>query len=157
MADYTSSDEIVTLAGQTGLGLRTDDAAGADLAAAAVAYATGEVDFYAQGRYSGLDLVQYARNAATHFALEWLCLRRMNSVPESLAAACERYRQNLTLVAEGKLRMPGGVASRRPVTVSTPVVDLRRFNDQNRVDTTKSTGAAKNYPRPTDPTAPDQR
>lgn len=157
MADFTTAGEIDRLAGTTGVDLRTDDGAEATLVAEAVAYATGEVEFYCQGRFTALDGVQYVRNAATHFALEWLCLRRLNAVPEGLARACERYREKLELVMAGKVTIPGAARTRRAVTVSTPAVDLRRFNNQNRVDQNRSTGVAKDYRRPTDPTSPDQR
>jgi len=154
---YSTAAEIDLLAGATGVDLRTDDGTEATIVAEAVDYAGGEVDFAAQGRWSSLDAVQWVRNAATHLALEWLCLRRLNAVPESLAAACERYRQQLMLVAQGKLVIPGAARSRRPVTLSNRHVDLRRFNNTVRTDTTKSTGVTNGYTRPTDPAAPDQR
>lgn len=157
MADYTTSTEIEHLAGSVGVDLRTDDGVEATLVQEAVDYAGGEVDYYCQGKFSSLDGIQYVRNAATHFALEWLCLRRLNSVTESLAKACDRYREQLTRVLEGKAMIPGAARSRRPVTVTNQVVDLRRFNNQVRTDTTRSTGVARGYVRPTDPTAPDQR
>lgn len=154
---YTDATAINLLAGQVGVDLRADDATEAEVVAEAVEYAGGEVDFAAQGRWSGLDAVRWVRNCATHFALEWLCLRRLNAVPESLAAACERYRQQLALVAQGKLVIPGAARSRRPVTVTNQTVDLRRPNNQVRTDRSRSTGVANNYPRPTDTNAPDAR
>lgn len=154
---YTSADEIESLAGTTGVDLRTDDGTSADFAGEAADYATGEIDFAAQNRWSSLDTVRWVRNCATHLALEWLCLRRLNSVPESLGKKCDRYREQLDQVALGKFVIPGAARSRRAVTVSTGSTDLRRWNNQNRVDTTRSTGTATGYTRPTDPTAPDNR
>lgn len=157
MADYSSATEIDQLAGTTGVDLRTDDATEATIVQEAIDYAGGELDFYAQGRWSSLDSVQYVRNAATHLALEWLCLRRLNSVPASLAKACDRYREKLELVMLGKVVIPGATRSRRQVTVTNQVVDLRRANNQVRTDRTRSTGTANGYTRPTDSTAPDDR
>ena len=157
MADFTSPDEIDHLAGTTGVDLRTDDADVVDVTAEAILYAGGELEFSAQGKYSNLDTLQWIRNVATAFALEYLCQRRLNSVPESLAERCERYRKKLELVEAGKLVIPGATRSRRPVTVTNSNVDLRRANNQVRVDKSRSTGVARNYPRVVDEVAPDQR
>ncbi|VTT96560.1 : DUF1320 [Gemmataceae bacterium] len=157
MADYSSDTEMQNLAGQVAVDLRTDDAVTATLLQAAIDYAGGEVEFYCQGRFSLLDTVQYARNAATAFALEWLCMRRFNAVVEPLTKMCDRYREQLTKVAEGKFTIPGAARSRRQVTVTNQVVDLRRFNNQVRTDRSRSTGVAKGYVRPVDYNAPDER
>lgn len=157
MADYTSPDEIALLAGHTGVDLRTDDDDPDGLVAEAISYATGEIDFAAQGKYSAIDQIQWVRNVATHFALEWLSLRRLNSVTASLAKTCDRYREKLALVEAGKLQVPGATRSRRAVTVTNLTTDLRRANNQQRVDRTRSTGTAKGYVRPVDTNAPDDR
>lgn len=157
MADYSSAAEIDRLAGATGVGLRTDDGVEATLVQEAIDYAGGEIDFACQGRYSAVDQVQWVRNCATHLALEDLCRRRLNSVPESLAARCDGYREQLRAVAGGQLAVPGAARGRRPVTVTNSTVDNRRFNNQVRVDRSRSTGVAKDYTRPTDPNAPDNR
>ena len=157
MPTFTSATEIDALAGSTGVDLRVDDGVEATLVSDACDYATGEIEFYAQGKFSSLDGIQYVRNAATHFALEWLCLRRLNSVPASLAKACDRYREQLQKVQEGKAVIPGATRSRRQVTVTNQVVDLRRFNNQVRTDKTRSTGTANGYTRPVDESAPDNR
>jgi len=157
MPDYTSATEIDQLAGQVGVDLRTDDGTESTLVAEAIDYAAGDVDYYCQGRFSNLDTIQYVRNAATHFAVEWLSLRRLNSVTESLQKACDRYREQLTRVLEGKAIIPGATRSRRQAAVSNYNVDLRKFNNTIRTDRSRSTGVAKDYRRPVDPTAPDQR
>lgn len=157
MPDYSTSTEIDALAGSVGVDLRTDDGTEATLVQDAIDYAAGEVDFYCQARFSGLDEIQWVRNVATAFAVEWLCNRRLNSVPESLAKMCDRYREKLELVLERKAVVPGATRSRRAVAVSNQVVDLRRYNNQTRVDLPRSTGVAEGYTRQTDPTAPDQR
>jgi hypothetical protein len=158
MADYTSATEIDNLAGTLGVDLRTDDGVEATLAQAAVDFARGQIDFACQGRFSGLDQIQWVRNCATYLALEeYLCLRRLNSPPASLVASCDRFREQLLQVQEGRAVIPGATRSRRQVALSTPVVDLQRHNNQSRIDTTRSTGVARGYVRPTDPKAPDQR
>ena len=134
MPNYTSATEIDQLAGTVGVDLRVDDGTEATLVAAAVDYAGGEIDFGCQGRFDSIDQIDWVRNVATHFALEWLCLRRLNSVSESLAKTCDRYRDKLELIQIGKAVIPGAARSRRPVSVTNQVVDLRRANNQVRTD-----------------------
>lgn len=158
MADFSSIAEMTNLAGQVAVDLRTDDAApAAELMQAAIDYAGGEVEFYCQGKFGLLDSVQYVRNAATAFALEWLCMRRLNAVTDALTKMCDRYREQLGKVAEGTFTIPGAARSRRAATVANQAVDLRRFNNQVRTDTTRSTGVAKGFRRVTDGNAPDER
>ena len=139
--------------------MRADDADYLTLIEDAIDYAGGEVDQYCQGKYLQSDLSnsQYVNNVATSFALEWFSLRRFNTVSESLSEMCDRYRDMLEKVLEGRAVLANVPRSRRPVTVTTRVVDLRRFNNQVRTDRTKSTGVAKGYIEPIDPTAPDNR
>lgn len=162
MADlaYTTSGDVTSLAGSLAVDLRTDDGVEADLMAEAIDYASADVDFYTQGKYAAADLAEnrWAKHAATAFALEYLCIRRLNDVPTSLAEMCERYRKLLQLVLEGKAQVPGAARSRRPGTVTNYVPDLRRLNNQMRRDPNRSTGArASSYRVMTDPTSPDNR
>ena len=157
--EYSTAAEIEAFAGTWGVDLRTDDVGGVSVVDDAITFAGADFDFFCQGRYLSSDLtaIQWVRNVATAFAVEWLCLRRLNSVPEGLAKQCDRYREQLALVLEGKAQVPGAARSRRPVTVTNQVVDLRRRNNNVRVDRTRSTGVAQDYVRPSDPTAPDDR
>jgi hypothetical protein len=162
MADlaYTTAGDIDSLAGTLAVDLRTDDGVEATLVADAIDCASADVDFYTQGRYAAADLAEnrWARHAATAFALEVLCIRRLNDVPTSLAEMCERYRKMLQLVLEGKAQIPGAARSRRPGTVTNYVPDLRRLNNQMRRDQNRSTGArAASYRVMNDPSSPDMR
>ncbi len=160
MADFTSQDAINRYAGTLGVDLRMDDAADPTvLYQEAIGYAKGEVLFYGQNRYEEDDLAtsQFVENVATAFATEWLCERRLNATPETLFAKCERYRQQLQLVLERKAEIPGIPRSRRAVVVTNQNVDLRKANNQIRVDKSRSTGVVTGYPRVVDETAPDQR
>jgi hypothetical protein len=156
--EFTTAEKMEALAGTLAIDLRADD--NSDLLALyeeAIAYAGGEVDFYCQDKYLAADLAvsQWVQNIATAFALEWFCQRRLNSVPESLAAMCDRYRLKLDLVLEGKAHIPGVPRSRRAVVISNQTVDLQRFNNQVRTDKARSTGVVEGYRQRTDPTAVD--
>ncbi len=157
---YTTEALITSLAGQLALDLRLDDSAdAADDLEFAIDEASAQVGFYLQDRYSDADAAQnrWAQGHATYFAVMVLCQRRLNDVPESVAKEWARREKQLMLVAERKLKVPGLAASRRPVAVTNYHVDLRRFNNNVRVDRSKSTGIAQDYRRPTDDTAPDER
>ena len=161
MADlaYTDSTAIADLVGQLGVDLRTDDGDTATLLAEAIDHGSSEIDFYSQQKYLPTDLAanRWVKQAATAFAVEGLCFRRLNAIPENVVAWADRYREKLQGVLEGKWQIPGCSRTRRPVTVTNQRVDLQRPNNQVRTDKTRSTGVANGYTRPTDPTAPDFR
>lgn len=161
MADlaYTDAKAITDLVGQLAVDLRTDDVEAAEFLDEAIDHGSSEIDFYSQGKYVASDLAanRWVKDAATAFAVEKLCMRRLNAIPESAVAWADRYREKLQGVLDGKWNIPGCSRTRRAVTVTNQHVDLRRPNNQVRTDTTRSTGVAKNYNRPTDPTAPDSR
>lgn len=156
---FTNAEAITALAGQRAIDLRGDDAEPDDLMDRAIEHGSAEIDWYMQGKYLEADLAgsRFVSEAATAFALEYWCLHRLNESPKSLTEYADRYRDKLHLVLEGKAGIPGVARSRRPVTVTNQRVDLRRPNNQVRTDTTRSTGVAQDYVRPTDPTAPDCR
>lgn len=159
MAAYTTYGAVLARLGSVGLELRTDDDDATALVDAAIAYATGEIDFYCQGKYLASDLAnnQYVQNAATEFALEEICQHRLNETPNVLADKCKRYRDQLDLVRQGTTDIPGCPVARRPATVTNYTDDLRRYNNQIRTDTARSTGVRRDYPRSVDTNAPDDR
>ena len=161
MADlaYTTAKAVTDLVGQLALDLRTDDVEGPEFLDQAIEHGSGEIDFYAQGKYLTSDLAsnRWVSNGATAFAVEFLCLRRLNEIPKGVKEWADQYREKLQGVLEGKWQIPGCSRTRRAVTVTNQHVDLRRPNNQVRTDTTRSTGVAQGYTRPTDPTAPDAR
>lgn len=155
---YTTAERVTKLAGQLGVDLRLDDSADADADLEwAVDTSTAELEFYL-ARYAQVDCAasEWVIAHATYFAVRVLCQRRLNDVPESVEKEWVRREKQLMLVQQRKADAPRLARSRRPVAVTNYVVDLRRFNNQVRVDRTKSTGVAKDYRRP-DAHAPDDR
>lgn len=159
MAAYTTSAAILALAGQVAVDLRTDDDDQANLLNTAIDYATEQLDWYL-AKYSQVQIAasHFAQHAATFIAVKWLCLHRLNSVPASIQKEwTEEWEPKLGLIQQGKAVLPRASTSRNPVSVTNYSVDLRRMNNQIRVDRSRSTGVAQDYKRPTDPNAPDQR
>ncbi len=156
---YTTAGRIVALAGQLAVDLRTDDGVEADLEAAAIEYGTNQVDFYCQ-RYECADLAgsTYVQNVATFIAVMWLCQHRLNGVPKPIWKTWkEIHEPQLEMILKGSAKVPRIDTTRRAAVVTNYHVDRRRYNDQIRVDPTRSTGVALNYLRPLDDTAPDNR
>lgn len=156
---YTSSTRVINLIGQSGVDLRTDDGSQSTYLAEAVAFGTNQVDFYCS-RYSETELAAsaWAQDAATYAAAMELCTRRLNEVPASIQKMWDEvFLPQLTKVQEGKAQVPRAATSRNPVSVTNYAADLRRLNNQVRVDPSRSTGVADEYTRPKDETAPDQR
>lgn len=156
---YTTAILITKLAGQLAVDLRLDDSADADDDLEfAIDTGTVDVDFYLQ-QYSQADAADniWVQQHATWMALRALCQRRLNDVPESILKECERREKQLMLVLQRKAPAPRLAKTRRPGVVSNYTTDLRRYNNQGRVDGPRSTGLAEGYQRPTDPTAPDDR
>jgi hypothetical protein len=157
---FTTEDKILAIIGQLGVDLRLDDAADADeVMEFAIDEATGEVFFYLYPRYSAALASQnnWVQWHAAWFAVLVLCRRRLNDVPQSVKEEWARREKQLTKVQELKASVPELARSRRPAVVTGYTVDLRRFNNQVRVDRSKSTGVAKNYRRAHDDSAPDNR
>lgn len=157
---FTTEDLIVSLAGQQAVDLRLDDSvsAAADLSWA-IDKATNSVGFYLQNRYSLALAAQvgWVQDAATWEAVRALCQRRLNDVPESVQEEWDEYKELLKMVLDRTATVPGLANVRRPVAVTNYTTDLRRYNNQDRVDPARSTGIAKGYVRPTDTTAPNDR
>lgn len=156
---YTTESKIVTLAGQLGVDLRLDDSVdAADDLQDAIDVGTTDADFYLQ-RYSQTALAasEWVQWTSTYFAVRFLCQRRLNEVPKSLKDECERREKLLQLILDRKANVPRVAASRRPVAVNNYHVDTRQYNNQIRVDKSRTTGVAEDYRRPIDETAPDER
>ena len=156
---YTTADQITLLAGQIAVDLRTDDDDVTGLLTQAIDYASNQVDFYCS-KYEPAVLAtsNWARDAATFIAVKWLCFHRLNDVPKSIQKEWDDvWAVQLGLIQQGKAEVPRAAHSRNPCSVTNYTVDLRRVNNQVRVDQNRSTGIAQGYRRPTDPTSPDQR
>ncbi len=156
---YTTSDQIALLAGQMAVDLRTDDDDADGLIDRSIDYASNQIEFYC-AKYSTTELAAngWVRDAATFCAVRWLAMRRMNPIPASIEKEWEdTWAVQLGLIQQGKASVPRAATSRNPGSVTNYTTDLRRLNNQVRVDRTRSTGQAQGYTRPTDPSAPDHR
>jgi DNA-binding NtrC family response regulator len=161
MADlaYCTSADVIAVAGQLAIDLRTDDVPDLDAhLAVAIEHASGRVDFYLH-RYAQSVLAgnRWVKGVAELAAVRWLCVHRLNDLPKSVDAEWEERKEELELVRAGKAEVPRAAKTRRPVTVTNSTVDNNRRNNQIRVDTNRSTGVAKGYKRPVDPSSPDER
>jgi len=163
MADlaYTDADAVAARIGQLGLDLRTDDDSQPTLVEAAIDYGSARVDFYCGGgtRYAPAELAasRWVQAVATLAAVMWLCRHRLNEVPASILEEWEEFLAELQAIQKGTAEVPGAARSRRGATVTNQRVDLRLANNNNRTDRGRSTGVAKDYKRPVDYRAPDQR
>jgi hypothetical protein len=161
MADlnYCVAADVIALAGELAVDLRSDDVPDLDAHIdAAISASSSRIDFYC-ARYSETELAanRWVKGAAALLAVRWICQRRLNDVPASIEAEWEERRAELQAILDRKAEVPRAARSRRPITVTNSVVDLNRRNNQVRVDRNRSTGVANDYKRPTDPTAPDER
>jgi len=157
---YSTDAGVIAIAGQMGVDLRCDDATIGETGqlALAHAYAQGRIDFYCE-RYAQSDLAtnQWVQDAACLIALHWFCMHRLNDVPKSVANEWAERKEELTLILKREANVPRAPRSRRPVTVTNANVVLGRHNNQIRVDRSRTTGVQKDYVRPTDDQAPDER
>ena len=159
---YTTEALINRLVGRLGIDLRSDDAVDVDEAddmmQDAIDTGTVELDFYL-ARYSVASIAasEWCIQHATWFAVRRWCQRRLNEVPASVEKECKRREDQLLLVLQRKVPAPRLTASRRPAVVTTHTVILRNYNNQVRVDPSRSTGVAQDYRRVIDETAPDNR
>jgi len=161
MADvpYTTEDRISLLVGQLGVDLRTDDDDPSGLLEAAIDYGSNQIEFYCS-KYSTTELAAngWVNDAATFAAVMWLCVHRLNEVPNSIQKIWdETWAVQLSLIQQGKAVVPRAATSKNPLGATNYHVDLRRLNNQIRVDKSRSVGKTDGYVRPIDYSAPDQR
>lgn len=106
--------------------------------------ATQEIDLYATQRYdqTGLATSTIINRWAVVMASMFLCHRRGNVVPDSIATEWERIQERLQQIAQGTLQLPGVSlrADLRP-SFSNLDVDRRRRRSTIRVTPTNSTDA----------------
>lgn len=159
MAVYTTAARIILKAGPLAVELRTDDDDADAILTQCCQTATNQVDWYCE-KYSQTELAAngWIQDAATVYATMELCKHRLNPIPGELQKEWdEDYLVKLDAIQKGKAVVPRAATSRNPASVTNYAVDLRRPNNQVRVDRSRSTGQAQDYTRPTDQNAPDQR
>lgn len=155
---YTTEARIIAVCGQLAIDLRTDDVPDyATHISDAIDAGTSEADYYyVDYLQSAVADDEFAQQCATWFAVRWLCEHRLNEPSAAVDKECERKEKKLELIRtrKAKVRIP---KTRRPVVTTAYTMDNRRWNNQVRVDQSRSTGVAKNYTRPTDNSSPDAR
>lgn len=101
--------------------------------------ASAEIAMLAGQRYDLDDLAAHPIVIpwATTYAIYFLCQRRGNPMPQSLADEFNRVTANLEKIVAGDIKLPGldEITGMRP-TVSNLVIDRRYVNDQVRVRST---------------------
>lgn len=156
---YTTSEEIRSLLSDEGVDLRLNDSGVApgdeptvgELAreTAAINYATSRVNMFLNTIYDmrTLEVSWQVREYATMFAVEWLCSRRGNPVPDSVREKVEKYEKELT--ALGNMEMVLGDAtfleSSQPM-LSNMCLDNRYHTRQLRLQRPISTNRPRRHP-----------
>jgi len=109
-----------------------------------ISQASEEIDMYALQLYAAASLATSAliNRWATVMAVYFLCMRRGNGIPESIAAEFDRIMAMLLKVADGTLKLPGVAmdGDLRP-SFSNLKVDRRYRDSRIRVRRSVSTDA----------------
>lgn len=154
---FCSEDDLKAYLSETGFMSRTDDNNNAtnvgdtlELAAIerALNFATLEVCKYIQRRYLPAQLAnsELIRYFATLFGCAYLCRRRGNAVPESLAEELDLIISQLEDIRDGKLDVPdiSERAPRGPLIVNLRA-DARYPRPMRRQDSQSSNRGAKSH------------
>jgi phage gp36-like protein len=142
MTVYCTQADIEKLFSQRGLEDYSDheETAGA-VATDCIEHASGEIELYTRGRYSeaGLSSSTLIKHWTTVLATVFLCERRGNPVPESLAKEAERIYGLLQNILDGTMNLPGVAFGNdlRPA-FSNLTIDRRYRRAQQRVVTETS-------------------
>lgn len=118
---YCSSDDVDALLSQEGVDLRLDDDESDAISATeetrlttwALNYATSRVNDYALGRYlaANLDNNWTVNHWATVIAARYLCVRRGNPLPKSIAELYKEVMADLKALKAGEYQL-GDIAER---------------------------------------------
>lgn len=161
---FCTDADVEGLLSALGLQARADDdgaAPGTDTAAMAVAkaqgrnYATARVKFFCQPRYKTEDLATswLVNDWATTLCAVWMCGRRGETVPETLAKLAEQAMEDMKEVRAGTAHVPDiGTANPDWPAWSNVTVDPRYRVRQIRVQRSMSERTPPTYPQ-----APDYR
>lgn len=105
MANYCTDNDVVLRLSQEAVNLRLDDLSGAG---DYIEEASAEIDMMLLGRYPAARLAAnpWVKFCCRSIACEFLCIRRGQDIPASIATDCERYRAQLALIASGAIRLP---------------------------------------------------
>lgn len=159
MADlnYCTPQDVVDRLSETAAELRTDDIPIADVTANVgdcIAEASAEIDSWVGARVKPANLAanRWVKFCCRSLACSYLCIRRGQDVPTSIAADCERYRAQLKMIATGTLKLPNLPTAPGGLAVSNQSYDNNRY-PAIATERPRSTPIAKNPPRRFDPNA----
>ena len=144
---YTTAARVTKRMSADGVLLRQDD----DEAALTqfIGDASDELEFYLTVRYAPADLATngWVLKIATDITVALYCARRLNTVPEHIAAEADFAFERMEKIQAGALKIPG-LATKKDMApaLSNFRPRLRPFNRPVVVPGT-STGTAENYVR----------
>lgn len=114
--------------------------------ATAIAWSASEINEFAQHQYRTSELLAsnaWLSRANAYMAVEILCKRRSNPVPESIAEEVQKIREKLVSVRWGRTRIPDQLPSAdHTPAVSNFRVEPRKYTNPVRVVEAESTGDA---------------
>lgn len=133
MADtnYCAISDVLARLSQDAAGLRVDDitATPASNIGDCIDEASAEIDAHIGSLYKAQFLAanRWVKFCCRSLSCEYLCIRRGQDVPSSIAADCERYREAMKLIAAGSLKLPGLPQAPGGLAVSNQSYDNNRY------------------------------
>jgi phage gp36-like protein len=130
--NYCEPSDVIARLSEVAAELRTDDIPIADVTVSVgdcIEEASAEIDAMLTGRYptAQLALNRWVKFCCRSIACSFLCIRRSQDVPGSIAADCERYREQLKLFASGAVKLPGVPSIPGGPSVSNQSYDNNRY------------------------------
>jgi len=109
---YCEPSDVIARLSQVAAELRTDDIPIADVTVNVgdcIDEASAEIDAMLSAQYPSAQLAnnRWIKYCCRAISCEFLCIRRGQDVPASVAADCERYREQLAKFASGAVVLPG--------------------------------------------------
>lgn len=144
---YCTQSDIEHVLSSTGVDLRTDDGVEATLVADAIEEADMEIDQACLYLYTAASLAasNWVKHKAKAMAAYFLCIRRGNPAPASIAAAFERAIELLEKVRLGALAIPGAVMSKAAAPTMSNVRPTLRPFPRSVIEKSRSTGKPEGY------------
>ena len=128
MADalYCSSDDVAARLSEAAVELRTDDISSIG---DCIDEASAEIEVWIGSKIKPGALTgnRWAKYCCRSLACEYLCIRRGQDVPNSIAGDCERYREQLKQIAAGVIKLPNVPTSPGGIGVSNQRYDGNRY------------------------------
>jgi phage gp36-like protein len=149
--DYCTPADVIARLSEVAAELRTDDIPIADVTTNVgdcISEASAEIDAMLGARYQTAQLTdnRWVKFCTRAIACAFLCVRRGQDVPASIAADCERYREQLAKFASGTIVLPGVATVPSGPGVSNQSYDNSRY-PALRVERPRSLPADRFPPR----------